>query len=38
MSSKYGREERSGKKDALEEEGYALFQAHQKDRQSSHCS
>ena len=27
---KYGQEERSGKKDALEEEGYALFQAHQK--------
>ena len=27
---KYGQEERSGKKDALEEEGYALFKAHQK--------
>ncbi|MDU3000884.1 type VII secretion protein EssC [Streptococcus sp. HMSC057G03] len=27
---KYGQEERSGKKDALEEEGYTLFQAHQK--------
>ena len=27
---KYGQEERSGKKDALEEEGYALFQTHQK--------
>lgn len=27
---KYGQEERSGKKDALGEEGYALFQAHQK--------
>ncbi|MBS6741987.1 MAG: type VII secretion protein EssC [Streptococcus parasanguinis] len=27
---KYGQEERSGKKDVLEEEGYALFQAHQK--------
>ena len=27
---KYGQEERSGKKDALEEEGYALFHAHQK--------
>ena len=27
---KYGQEERSGKKDALEEEGYDLFKAHQK--------
>ena len=27
---KYGQQERSGKKDALEEEGYALYSRHKK--------